>query len=286
MGNGLASALVGSAAPQVMNVIISGSNSLHSDFSFDTVDGSGSQLATVPVGGADTISIVFSEGVNVSSGSLLVIGMTTANMPTLADFSYDTATNTASWRFEGWALGDNYLISLSDSVTDVDGNLLDGEWTNPASISTVNAAVSEFPSGDGNPGGRFNFFMTLLAGDANLDGVVDVTDFYIWEQGNWGITTGNVFQGGDFNGDGTADILDARGALSYNWGSNLQDIWALADLDGDNDIDADDLDTITANFGMTGATWADGDLNGDGSVTIEDLDLAFLQFGSGIDLVA
>ncbi len=60
----------------------------------------------------------------------------------------------------------------------------------------------------------------------------------------------------------------------------------MADLDGDNDIDADDLDTITANFGMTGATWADGDLNGDGSVTIEDLDLAFLQFGLGLDLVA
>lgn len=282
-GSGLASALVGPAAPQVMNVIISGSSSLHSDFSFDTVDGSGSQLATVPVGGADTVSIVFSEGVNVSAGSLIVIGMTTANMPTLADFSYDTATNTATWRFEGWALGDNYLISLADSVTDVEGNLLDGEWTNPASISTVNAAVSEFPSGDGNPGGRFNFFMTLLAGDANLDGVVNISDFGILAT-NWG-GTNLFFQDGDFNGDGAVDGNDFN-SLAFNWGTNLQDIWALADLDGDNDIDADDLDTITANFGMTGATWADGDLNGDGSVTIEDLDLAFLQFGLGLDLVA
>jgi len=272
--------------PQVLNVIVSGSNSLHAPFSLDTVDGSGSQLATVPVGGADTISIVFSEGVNVDSGALLVVGLSTATLPQLAEFSYDAATNTATWRMEGWALGDQYVLSLSDAITDLEGNNLDGEWTNPASITTVNSAVSTFPSGDGLSGGRFNFLITLLPGDANLDGVVNVTDFNIWDESNWGITTGNVFQEGDFNGDGTADILDVRGALSYNWGTNLQNVWVLADLDGDNDVDADDMDLLGANLGMTGATWADGDLNGDGNVTIEDLDLAFLQFGLGLDLVA
>ena len=49
--------------PQVLNVIVTGSASTHAPFSFDTVDGDGDQLRTVPVGAADTVSIVFSEDV-------------------------------------------------------------------------------------------------------------------------------------------------------------------------------------------------------------------------------
>jgi hypothetical protein len=84
----------------VMNVIISGSQSVHDPFSFDTVDGSGAQLATVPVGLADTISFVFSEGVNVSAETLIVVGMRSANMPELVEFTYDPLTFTGTWRFE------------------------------------------------------------------------------------------------------------------------------------------------------------------------------------------
>ncbi len=270
--------------PQVLNVIVSGSVSLHDPFSMDTVVGSGSQLATVPVGGADTISIVFSEGVNVDANSLMVIGLTTATLPQVADFSYDAATNTATWRFEGWALGDQYVLSLSDAITDLEGNNLDGEWTNPTSINTINSAVSTFPSGDGLSGGRFNFVMTLLPGDANLDGIVDGFDLNVLGT-NWGVTVDALFTDGDFSGDGAVAGTDLY-FLAPNYGTNLQNIWALADMDGDNDIDDDDLDIITSNMGMTGATWADGDLNGDGQVTLEDLDLAFAQFGLGLDLAA
>ncbi len=291
---------VNGPAPWISDVIISGFSSLHDPFSFatatydnpatpeietDPITGSGNQLRTVPVGAADTISIVFSEGVNVSANSLMVIGLTTATLPTLADFSYDVATFTATWRFEGWAPGDNYLMSLADSVTDVDGNLLDGEWTNPASINTGSGAVSTFPSGDGTPGGQFDFLMTLLPGDANLDGIVAGTDM-LKLLSNLGMSfDSEEFQNGDFNGDGTvagADLL----ILSSNLGIDLQDVWALADMDGDYDIDLTDLGIISGNIGMTGATWADGDLNGDGQVTLDDLDLAFLQYGLGLELVA
>jgi hypothetical protein len=154
--------------------------SAHSAFSLDTVDGSGAQIGSVPVGGADTISIVFSEDVSVLAEYLIVVGLQTANLPALAEFSYNPLDFTATWRFEGWALGDQYLLALSDQVIDVDRNPLDGDWTNPASITTVNAAVSEFPSGDGTPGGWFKFVLTLLPGDANLDNVVDSTDANIW----------------------------------------------------------------------------------------------------------
>lgn len=277
-----AASLFGDFAPHVLNVIISGSLSLHPSFAFDTVDGSGEQLRTVPVGGADTISIVFNEDVNVSGESLIVVGLRTANLPALAEFSYDSATHTATWRYEGWALGDNYLLALSDKVTDVDGNWLDGEWTNPASLSTVNAAVSEFPSGDGQPGGWFKFVMTLLPGDANVDGVVNSADLSIGLS-NFFVMIGQEYWDGDFNGDGAVDSSDLSAILN-NFNLNLQVVSLRADFDGDLDVDNADLDVIADNAGMTGATWADGDLDGDGEVTAADLDLAMAQYGWGIDV--
>ncbi len=280
--SGMAGALTTGLPPQVLNVIISGSQSVHDPFSFDTVDGSGDQLATVPVGLADTISIVFSEGVNVSAEALIVVGLTTANVPQLAEFSYDAATHTATWRFEGWALGDNYLLYLSDSITDTDGNFLDGEWTNPASMSTTNSLVSTFPSGDGVSGGSFNFVMTLLPGDANLDGVVNTGDLSIlsnhWEQNG-------MFEQGDFDGDGFVGNSDLD-ILVSNWQRNLRNIFILADLDADGDVDDEDLDVLYQNYGMTNATWADGDLNGDGVVSDLDVDLAFAQYGLWLNRVA
>jgi len=226
-------------------VIVSGSSSLHAPFSLDTIDGSGSQLATVPVGGADTISIVFSEGVNVDANSLLVIGLTTATLPQVAKFSYDVATNTATWQFEDWALGDQYVLSLSDAITDVEGNNLDGEWTNPASIITINSAISTFPSGDGLSGGRFDFVMTLLPGNANLDGVVDIIDINIFIDGFASGSIANaIFQDGDFSGNGLVDFLDIMPLVNNLGTINLQNLSILADFDGDYDVDAANLDWI------------------------------------------
>ncbi len=269
---------------QVANVIVSGSNSPHNPFSFDTVDGSGQQLATVPVGAADTISIVFSEDVFVSASHLQLIGLSTAIHPNLVTFSYDATTLTASWQFDGWALGDQYLIELSDFITDFAGNALDGEWTNPASITTTNVAVSEFPSGDGTPGGSFNFILTLLPGDANLDGTVDAVDASILFA-SWGVSGGAMFEDGDANGDGLVNAIDF-GLQSGNWGVNLQDVWVLTDLDSNYEVDVLDLNIIIANMDMTGATWADGDLDGDGIVTIADLILGNIQVGLEFEVVA
>ncbi len=274
--------LIGDFAPTVLNVIISGSHSLHTPFSFATVDGSGSQLKTVPVGGADTISIVFSEAVNVSASSLAVIGLRTANMPHVADFHYDPLTYMATWRFEGWSPANQYLLSLSDGVTDVDRNPLDGEWTNPKTTTTTNAAVSEFPSGDGTPGGRFNFLMTLMPGDMNLDNVVNSTDWYLF-----GVSGPNsLFTQGDFTGDGWSMYSGDGTFISVNYGVNLQSLSMLADFDGDCDVDDADLAVIVTNANLTGAVWADGDLNGDGAVTVADLDLAYSQYKLDLDVAA
>jgi hypothetical protein len=270
--------------PKVTNVIISGSLSAHAPFSFDTVDGSGAQLGTVPVGLADTVSIVFSEDVNVSATSLIVVGMRTANVPGLAEFDYDSLTHTATWRFEGWALSDNYLLYLQDSITDTEGNFLDGEWTNPASVSTTNSLVSEFPSGDGDSGGAFVFVMTLLAGDMNLDARVTVADYDLFidslMQGG-----GTLFVHGDFNGSGLVTSADIA-HFTANYPLNLQIPFFLADLDQDGDVDDDDLQIMSDNYGLTSASWDQGDLNDDGVIDDLDIDLAFAQFGLWFNSVA
>jgi hypothetical protein len=262
-------------APRVMNVTISGSNSTHAPFSFEELAGSGEQLRTVPVGGADTVSITFSEDVNVVASNLRLVGLRTTNVPTLAEFTYDMFTMTATWRFDDLVTNDHYLIALSDAVTDIEGNRLDGEWVNPLNVRTVNAAVSEFPSGNGQAGGHFNFVVTLLAGDANVDNLVNGADYSIWSS-NYGFQ--GIFGDGDFDGDGTVGTADIL--LFYeNYGLDLRDIWALADLNSDLVVDDLDADILGDNYGMTDPAWADGDLNGDGAIDAADVDLLFAQYG-------
>ncbi len=279
-------ALMAGMSPQVTNVTVSGSVSTHAPFSFDTVDGSGTQLATVPVGGADTVSVTFSDDVMVAAADLLMIGLTTANVPAVDQFSYDPVTFTATWQLTGLALADQYILTVSDNVTNAAGYRLDGDWTNPASFATTDPSVSNFDngSGDGLPGGNFNFVMTLLPGDANLDGIVDMTDWAIFEP-NLG-SSGLFFTDGDFSGDGLATLFDDGFTLTANMGIDLRDVTILGDLDGDFDVDEDDIEAIALAFGMASPTLADGDLDGDGDVDIDDLDLALAQFGIELNLVA
>jgi hypothetical protein len=274
-------------APQVVNVTISGSESLHDPYSFENVVGSGEQLRTVPVGGADTISISFSEDVNVSAGSLDLVGLYTAYRPELLEFIYDLGTMTATWRFEFIEQGDLYLVSLSDAVTDVEGDHLDGEWVNPASLTTTNAAVSEFPSGNGEGGGNFNFVVALLPGDANLDLQVNGSDYMIIGPNYFMGQPGMEFINGDFDGDGVVTAADSD-LFVLNYGTNLQSVWVLADLDGDFQVDQDDLDLLYDNWaaGLEDPTVEDGDLNGDGTIDVADLDLMFAQFGLALGVVS
>lgn len=258
------------------------------------MDGDGQQLLTVPIGGVDTIAITFSEDVNVSAGSLDVVGLYTANRPELLDFDYDLSTQTASWRYETIVLGDQYLISLSDGVTDVEGDHLDGEWVNPASITTTNAAVSEFPSGDGDPGGDFNFITTILPFDANGDQTFNDYSIVAANYG-LGLYLGEWVEGdfsdGDLNGDGIItyddfELITINGP--YYFDTPVEDVWVLADLNGDSSVDQDDIDILFENWldDLEDPTWADGDLDGDGDITSADLDLMFAQVGLELAVVS
>jgi hypothetical protein len=274
-------------APQVTNVTISGSASTHSPYSFATHVGSGEQLKTVPVGGADTISIAFSEDVNVVASDLYVVGLRTANVPSIVDFDYDIGTMTATWRFANLFSNDQYAISLSDAVTDIEGNNLDGEWTNPAATTTTNSLISVFPSGDGSAGGRFDFAFTIMAGDANRNNLVDGTDYGIVTTNNWNHTANAQFTQGDFTGDGQVENPDfdvwTAEYLKYN---NFTTLEILGDLNGDFVVDEADANTIADHLGMSNPTYANGDLNGDGHIDATDLNLIFAQYGLKLSVVS
>lgn len=278
---------------KVINVTISGSTSTHAPFSYDDptndaadFDGSGLQLRTVPVGSADTVAIQFSEHVtNVVDGSLSLTGLLTGATPQVAmddGFDYDPTTRIATWKFSAALTTEQYVLSLPDSLIGPGGLALDGEWTNPGRLYVLNsmppvfftdASISTFPSGDGLQGGGFNFVMTILPGDADLNNFVGSPDLALLL--TFFNTYGQDFQHGDFNGlvqsPGTQSQVNSSdlSLLLVNFNKDLRTV-RLADVNLDGEVDGVDLGIINDNFGITGATHAHGDVDGDGDVDGND----------------
>jgi hypothetical protein len=116
----------------------------------------------------------------------------------------------ASQNASGLAFFDNYRIELSTPpVTNSSGLVLDGEWAN---------SVSDFPSGDGLPGGAFRFDFNVLEGDFTGDGVVDFNDLVVlaqhYNQPSFGPSQG------DSTADGMTDFNDLV-SLAQNYNTRL-----------------------------------------------------------------
>jgi parallel beta-helix repeat protein len=95
----------------------------------------------------------------------------------------------------------NYRLTLiASGINDFDGNSLDGD-------------------GNGTAGGDFIFNFFALAGDANHDRIVDVTDLGVLAS-NWQGTHAWTFSQGDFNYDFKVDVSDL-GILATNWQKSL-----------------------------------------------------------------
>lgn len=106
--------------------------------------------------------------------------------------SYDPSRRTAGWAFAVPLPNGNYRAKIATgSLADLRGNSLAAEFT-------------------------FDFF--VLAGDANRDRVVDITDLGILAT-NWQQPL-RTFSQGDFNYDGTVDLADL-GILATNWQKNV-----------------------------------------------------------------
>lgn len=192
--------------PQLAGVVIGGA---HADYTVPT--GSGEQLRTIPVGAIDQISLAFSQDVAIS-GDITVSGV---NVPSYAigSFSYDSGSHVATWTLAAPISGpDQIKITLAEGLVLGGGMALDGSFENPTSLSDPSSG--SFPSGDDLPGGDFDFYITVLPGDANRDNVITGGDFTIWAD-NFG-ATGAAFEQGDFNGDGQVSGADFT-VWSDNW---------------------------------------------------------------------
>ena len=119
------------------------------------------QLDTLPWTNVDTISIRFSEGVTVTSGNLQVLGAAEGPpVPSVARFSYNASTFTATWQFSTALPANKYLLHFATgAVVGLDTFALDGEWTDGVSTN----------SGNGAAGGAFAFRVNVVPGDTNGD---------------------------------------------------------------------------------------------------------------------
>ena len=165
---------VDTTAPQVTQVFVAGTAwtsgffaALGDDRGWAVPDGV-DQFKSLPWPNLDEFKIVLDEEVVVASDDLGVYGISTPEYAMdPAGFSYPDpdgpAGLTATWKLtDPVPLADKLLLVLSsDSVTDLAGNALDGEWANGADT---------YKSGDGAAGGDFAFRLNILPGDVNQSG--------------------------------------------------------------------------------------------------------------------
>lgn len=203
-------------APSVTQVTISGSNPLDGDYNVPT--GSGEQIRTVPVGGANTISISFNKEVVLDGSELSAYGEHTSTNYNLDFVGYSNGV--ATWELaSGVFPADQIVLTLADNIVDAFGTPLDGDWTNPYSLTDTGTSV--FPSGDGYAGGDFEFFVTIMPGDVDLNNEVSGDDFTIIGS-NWQIMSGMEYTDGDASGDGAVDGDDFT-LLGANWQLNFEE---------------------------------------------------------------
>jgi hypothetical protein len=156
------------------------------------------QLRTLAWSNVDTIGIRFSEAVSIGQSALSIVNSPEgAAAPSVSGFSWNGATLTATWTFASTLQAGKYVLHLGPAVVDVGGTALDGEWTTGVSTD----------SGDGTPGGDFNFRFNVLPGD--FDGTDSVTFGEIGQARlKLGITTAAV----DFN---YRQDMDGTGAITF-----------------------------------------------------------------------
>ncbi len=135
------------------------------------------------------------SAITLSAGDLLLENLTSGqpiDCSVVATVAYDPATRSATWSFAGLLADGNYRATLpAASVSDAGGNALASE---------------------------FSFAFFALAGDANHDRTVDISDLGILAT-NWQ-GSGKTFSEADFNYDGIVDISDL-GILATNWQKSL-----------------------------------------------------------------
>jgi subtilisin-like proprotein convertase family protein len=194
------------ANAHVVDVRLARSGSAAAGYSIPV--GDAGQVEPIALVGVDQIVVVFDRAWDVGPDSLELHGVNTESYPTV-DAMFTTTTGEGNTLVATWTLAsaleaDNLLAVVRSASTGM--VTLDGEWTNPAE----GQGGSVFPSGDGSSGGDFAFRFNVLAGDANRDGQVSVSDVvYLAQNGFVDMSHANYDARGDVDGNGVVNVEDA-----------------------------------------------------------------------------
>ena len=149
---------VGLPAPTVSDVRISGSTWTATPFSLIT----GTYTGGLPWTNLDTIDVVFDQDVDVQLSSLTLVGVNTSSYSP-SSFSYNSSTFTATYVFATAFDADKLLLDVAGESTDA---------------APVDAAGTGGLLLNGASDYELNF--TVLPGDSNGDGVVNILDAVVF----------------------------------------------------------------------------------------------------------
>ncbi len=180
---------------------------------YEIPDGSASQEATLSWNNINQIHITFSEDVHVQAEDLSISGTNTTNYSIL-DFSYFPETATATWTLDSPLVADRLMLDLdadgTDPITDLDGNILDGEWVN--SVSAYGA------SGNGVAGGDFEFLFNVLPGDTLNSNILDYNNMVtIYMLVGEDTQDASYQASSDVDGDGLVENSDWQEVFANLW---------------------------------------------------------------------
>jgi hypothetical protein len=169
--------------------------------------GSAAQYSSLSWTSIDQILITFSEDVHVDAADLSLSGINTT-VYEFTEFHYDPLMHVAIWTLGSAINKDRLQIDLDanglDPVRDLDGNILDGEWTNK--VSTV--------SGNGTPGGDFQFLFHVQPADVDNSGRVSSIDAALINQLNGKTTASSGYLAGrDLDGNSLINSTDHQAAV-------------------------------------------------------------------------
>jgi hypothetical protein len=212
--------------PTVTDVVVSSTQWSQSFLDYLETSGVGDRGYAIPVGSSaqstslpwvnlNQILISFSEDVRIDAADLSLSGVDSGSF-SFSGFLYDPITHQATWTLENMLATGRFLLDLDanglDPVTDLSGNILDGEWTDE---------VSSYSSGNGVAGGDFEFAFNVLPGDINGSGVVQSEDLSVllnlWNQST---TDAYYDYKADISGDGIIQTGDLSVVLN-SWGKTI-----------------------------------------------------------------
>ena len=181
---------VGLPAPTVSDVRISGSTWTATPFSLIT----GTYTGGLPWTNLDTIDVVFDQDVDVQLSSLTLVGVNTSSYSP-SSFSYNSSTFTATYVFATAFGADKLLLDVA------------GESTDAAPVDAAGTGGLLL-----NGGSDYELNFSVLPGDSNGDGVVNLLDAVGISLVVFASDTSTVFD--DLDGDGDEDLVDLFAAIN------------------------------------------------------------------------